>query len=104
MKKAAIALVASFAALAGYGQADATQFNGKWVAEWLSPNGRPGTAAVEMHDGTGPWPQRFLGRIDDPCPKVVAPLSIVIKDDKPRLFIERSKAIAGCANSTLNIG
>src|SRR4051794_22534205 len=103
MKKAVIALVASFAALAGYGQADAPQFNGKWVAEWLSPNGRPVTAAVELHDGTGTWQNRVLGRIEDPCPKATAPLSFVMKDGQPHLLVDRSKAIAGCANATLKV-
>jgi hypothetical protein len=103
MKIAATALLASLAAMAAYGQAQAPQFNGKWVAEWLAPNGRPVTASLELNDGTGTWQNRVLARIEDPCPKAAAPLSIVMKDDQPHLFIERSKAIAGCPNFMLKV-
>jgi hypothetical protein len=101
VKNLAISVFASFVMLAN-AQAD-DRFDGKWVAEWKSPAGRPASADLQLKDGTGSWQVRVLSRIEDPCPKLVAPASVQGQDPEAYLAVEYSKVLTGCRDVKIKL-
>ena len=86
-----------------FAQDNPASLDGKWLAEWSTPQGRPASADLDIKGVEGTWRQRVLGRTEDPCVKVAAPVQIERDGATLQLHILRSKVIGGCQDSRLTL-
>ncbi len=102
MKKLVAALfgTAMFAALAQ----EHASLQGSWQVEWASPKGRPISATLNLREGLGTWTMHVLSNSEkDPCAKIEAPASLVLREGQPHVAIQPSKVLGGCTDSLLRL-
>lgn len=83
-------------------QAD-NSFDGSWAAEWKTPAGRLLSATLQLKDGAGTWHVQATRTNEDPCSKLAAPATVVVREGQPYLQIKPGEVIAGCTSSLLKL-
>ena len=84
--------------------AQAATHDGKWTAKWTGSNGVAGEALLQLAGDTGTFKRVLVGRFQDPCLSLQAPVRVKAgSDGKLALVADYASILADCRSITLNL-